>query len=328
MRTSAYNMEQKIKAEALRLGFSYCGISRAEEVCDKDVQLMESWIAEGCQADMSYLERNKEKRYNPQLLFEGTKSIISVALNYNITDSKSSIIDVAKFAKGRDYHSVMKEKLNELFNFISKLNVTNEPLSGRSFCDSAPVMERYWAWKSGMGWIGRNHCLIIPDTGSYVVIGELFLNIELSADEPITGTCMSCNKCIEVCPTGALTYSSEKERPHFDARKCLSYHTIENKEVIPNIYGKKMDRMVFGCDKCQSCCPHNYNAPQSTVFSLLPVFADKGPDILQNISEEEFNIKFRESTIKRAGYKKLKQNIGIPDHSLANGNTDSILNIS
>jgi epoxyqueuosine reductase len=309
MRTSSDNIEQKIKAEALRLGFSYCGISRAEAVSEKDILFMEGWISEGCQADMSYLERNKEKRYNPQLLFEGTKSIISVALNYYTEDRVLNKIDVAKFAKVRDYHTVMKEKLHELLNFISLLSVHDEPLCGRCFCDSAPVMERYWAWKSGMGWIGRNHCLIIPNLGSYIVLGELFLNIELNADEPITGNCLECNKCLQTCPTEALSYSNEEGTSHFDARKCLSFHTIESKERIPDIYGKKLDGIVFGCDKCQSVCPHNNNVPQSTVFSLLPFFADNNPELLQKMSEEEFNIEFSESTIKRAGYNKLKQSI-------------------
>lgn len=309
MSISSDNMEQKIKAEALRLGFSYCGISRAESVSEKEIHIMESWISEGCQADMSYLERNKEKRYNPQLLFEGTKSIISVALNYYTEESERNRIDVAKFAKVRDYHTMMKEKLNELFSFISLLNGPEELLRGRCFCDSAPVMERYWAWKSGMGWIGRNHCLIIPDLGSYIVLGELFLNIELNADKPITGNCLGCNKCLQSCPTEALSYSNEEGIIHFDARKCLSYHTIESKERVPDIYSSKLDGIVFGCDKCQSICPHNNNVPQSAVFSLLPVFEDKNPDILQNISEEEFNIEFRDSTIQRAGYNKLKQNI-------------------
>lgn len=309
MRRSSDNIELKIKAEALRLGFSYCGISRAEAVCEKDIHFMESWISEGCQADMSYLKRNKEKRYDPSLLFEGTKSIISVALNYYTKEAESNRIDVAKFAKVRDYHLVMKEKLHELFNFISLLNATDKQLSGRCFCDSAPVMERYWAWKSGMGWVGRNHCLIIPNLGSYIVLGELFLNLELNSDEPITGSCVGCNNCLQACPTGALSFSNEEGRTHLDARKCLSFHTIESKEKIPNVYSTKLDGIVFGCDKCQSACPHNENIPQSTVFSLLPVFADKNTDILQNISEEDFNIEFRESTIQRAGYNKLKQNI-------------------
>lgn len=309
MRTSSDNIEQKIKAEALRLGFSYCGISRAEAVSEKDILFMESWVSEGCQADMSYMERNKEKRYNPQLLFEGTRSIISVALNYYTEEKVCNKIDVAKFAKVRDYHTVMKEKLHELLNFISLLNAHDEPLSGRCFCDSAPVMERYWAWKSGMGWIGRNHCIIIPNFGSYIILGELFLNIELNADEPITDKCIGCNKCLQSCPTEALSYSNEEGRSHFDARKCLSFHTIESKETIPDIYSIKLDGIVFGCDKCQSVCPHNNNVPQSTVFRPLPIFAENNPDILQNISEEEFNIEFRDSTIQRAGYNKLKQNI-------------------
>ena len=310
MRISSDNIEKKIKAEALRLGFAYCGISRAEAVCEKDINFIESWIKEGCQADMSYLERNKDKRYDPQLLFEGTKSIISVALNYYTAEERAqNRIDVAKFAKVRDYHIVMKERLHELFEFISLLTAPKKRLSGRFFCDSAPMMERYLAWKSGMGWIGRNHCLIIPNLGSYIVLGELFLNIDLNADEPITGNCIGCDKCIQNCPTGALSFSNEEGRTHLDARKCLSFHTIESKEKIPNVYSTKLDGIVFGCDKCQSACPHNENIPQSTVFSLLPVFADKNTDILQNFSEEDFNIEFRESTIKRAGYNKLKQNI-------------------
>ena len=221
-------LSNEIKAEASRLGFYACGIARAESVHDDDARAVIRWLDANGHADMEYMGRNLDKRLNPELLMPGVKSIVCVAMNY--TPAKRIPEDeyqFAAYAYGKDYHDIVKQKLHQLALFVEQsIPDATLPLTYRCFCDSAPVLERYWAVKAGIGWIGRNHQLIIPKAGSMFVLGELFLNVELECDSPIKNGCGDCHKCLDVCPTKVLSLQS------FDASKCLSYQLIENRQGL------------------------------------------------------------------------------------------------
>ncbi|KAA6347642.1 Epoxyqueuosine reductase [termite gut metagenome] len=296
----------KIKNEALRLGFSACGITSADNV-NEHIQYFREWIAAGRHAGMTYLENYFEKRYHPHLLVEGVRSIVSVALNYypeRLLDEEQ--YQFAYYAYGKDYHEVMRRKLNDLFSFIH-----NElhPVRGAVFCDMAPILERYWAWRAGLGWIGKNTQLIMPKAGSYFFLGELFLDIELEYDFPFQGdNCESCVRCLNACPSKAL------EQPYkLNARKCLSYLTIENRGVIPE--GTVLGNRIYGCDECQKVCPWNRFAVPCNIqeFQPVPAFLEMRKEDWRNLTEEQFRILFKGSAVKRAKYEGLKTNIELAD---------------
>jgi len=229
-------LSSELKAEALNLGFFACGIARAEAVDDTNAQHVRQWIDEGRQADMDYMRNHTDMRLDPRLLMKGVKSIVSVAMNYTPAQHiPSDQLQFAAYAYGEDYHDIVKKKLRQLalkFDF-KELRMQDEPKKEeddvyfRVFCDSAPVLERYWATRAGLGWIGRNHQLIIPKAGSMFFLGELFLTIELDYDEPMHSRCGNCHACIDACPTGAIT----KDGP-LDANRCLSYQTMETSQKI------------------------------------------------------------------------------------------------
>ena len=288
-----------IKSEALRLGFDICGIAKAEAVAYDAVQEYNQWIGKGCHATMQYLERNCDKRFNPTLLVEGCKSIICVAMNYA---PKQHIEGIADYAQGLDYHKVVKERLYLLLQSINSVCT----VQGRAFCDSAPVLERYWAVKAGIGYIGRNRQLIIPGKGSNFFLGELLVDIELCYDAPCErNLCGDCHKCIEACPGGALSEEG------LDARKCLSYLTIEHREALPEDTGRKMGNCFYGCDRCQTVCPHNRFATPNTTPELQPneALLQMTKEKWSTLTKEEYKELFRHSAVERCKYEQLMRNI-------------------
>lgn len=292
-------LTQYIKAEALRLGFDVCGIAKAEAVESSTAGFCDLWVKDGYNGTMGYLERNCDKRYDPTLLVEGCRSIIVVALNYT---PSQAIEGISHYAQGEDYHKAVKDRL---FLLLKSIN-GKAPCNGRPFCDSAPVLERYWAVQAGLGWIGRNHQLIIPQRGSYFFLGELLIDAELDYDKPFEQShCGECRRCINNCPTAAL------DEHCFDARKCLSYLTIEHRGELPENIGEKMGNCFYGCDRCQTSCPHNRFAKPNNTPELQPT-----PELLQmtterwhSLTKEEYDSLFRKSAVERCGYEQLMRNI-------------------
>lgn len=289
-----------VKTEALRLGFDVCGISKAGAVDDEVATMYNGWIGQGKNATMQYLERNCEKRFNPTLLVEGCRSIISVAMNYA---PAKTIEGIADYAQGKDYHRIVKDRLYMLLQSINCV----QSVQGRAFSDSAPVLERYWAVKAGIGYIGRNRQLIIPGKGSKFFLGELLVDIELCYDTPLDrNLCGNCHKCIDSCPGKALDENG------LDANRCLSYLTIEHRDKLPENIGEKMGNCFYGCDRCQTVCPHNRFATPNTMPELQP-----SPLLLQmtkekwsTLTKEEYKELFRHSAVERCKYEQLMRNIG------------------
>jgi len=299
-----YRQSSMIKAEALRIGFDGCGISKAGEL-KEDSDRLSDWLQKGFHGNMKYMENHFEKRVDPAKLVDGAKSVISVILNY-FPSEKQKEADapvISKYAYGRDYHTVIRRMLKQLQEYI---NGNINPIKGRGFVDSAPVLDRAWAARSGLGWIGKNSNLISPSKGSFFFIGSLIVDIELFYDRPIPDFCGDCTRCINACPTQAIIGSRT-----IDSRKCISYHTIENKEDIdPQLQDKFMNR-VFGCDICQDVCPWNRKAIPHKVEELKPI-----PGLLEmtkkdwySINETEYDERFSKSAIKRAKYKGLRRNL-------------------
>jgi epoxyqueuosine reductase len=293
-----------IKEEAARLGFDACGISKVERL-DADAERLRLWLIRGMHGAMHYMENNYEKRVNPAELVPGSKSVISVLHNYFPARKQHDLTApvLAKYAYGEDYHKVLKKKLKLLFNFINKNIITVE---GRSFVDSAPVLDRAWAARSGLGWIGKNSNLISTKLGSFVFIGSLIIDLELSYDTAIHDHCGGCTKCLQACPTHAI-----QEPAVIDSKKCISYLTIESKNEIPEFYKDKLLNRVFGCDICQDVCPWNRKAKPHHVKEFEPV-----PDLLEmtktdwgDLDEDKYNTLFKKSAVKRTKYSGLKRNI-------------------
>ena len=292
-------LTQFIKSEALRLGFDICGTAKAEAVPDDVIRLYNQWIAQEYHGTMQYLQRNCEKRFDPTLLVEGCKSIVVVALNYY---PSHPVEGMASYAIGNDYHKIVKDKLYTLLNNINAVH----PVKGRAFCDSAPVLERHWAVQAGIGWIGNNRQLIIPHKGSYFFLGELLIDAELEYDKPFTANhCGKCRKCIDNCPTGALSDDG------FDARKCLSYLTIEYRGELPENIGKKMENMFYGCDCCLKACPHNrFSTPNNTPeFKPSDELLKMDVSKWKELTREQYDTLFAKSAVERCGYEQLMRNI-------------------
>lgn len=291
---------------AERMGFDACGIAQATALEEESAHV-EQWLEEGREGEMGYLTRNKEKRYDPRLLVEGTKSIVTVLYNYY---PKQQIGDgehykIAKYAYGADYHEVLKRKMRQLLERIE--SQTGKLEGTRVFVDSAPVLDRAWAVRCGLGFIGKNTTLIHPKKGSFFFIGHLFLPLELEATgQPLNNRCGRCTKCIDACPTGAL------EAPfHIDARKCISYLTIEYKGSLEGHDPKAFQSWMYGCDICQDACPYN----RFVLPNLEPEFQPSErlvamrEDDWKNLTKEEFDALFKHSAVQRAGYEGLKRNI-------------------
>lgn len=307
---------QLIKEEAYRIGFGACGIAQIASA-DTEALYFDHWIAHGCHAGMKYMENYRELRLNPSTLVEGGRSIISVALNYYpLKKQPADVPQIAYYAYGQDYHVVVKEKLAQLLSYIrtailplypEKDNLPEESsMQARCFTDSAPVLERYWAWRAGLGWIGKNTNLIIPGKGSFFFLGELVTDMELVYDEPVESRCGTCTRCLDACPTGAL------ERPRYlDANKCLSYLTIEHKGEIPAGQANKLGNRLYGCDTCQQVCPWNRFAKSTTVeaFRPNPALLKLSKEALSALTREEYTVIFKHSAVKRAKYEGLMRTI-------------------
>jgi epoxyqueuosine reductase len=292
-----------IKSEVLALGFSACGIAKADFV-EKDASYLRNWLEEGKEAGMSYMKNHFEKRTDPRLLVEGAKSVIVVLLNYYPGKVQNpELPQIAKYAYGKDYHIYIKNNLNKLLENIQKVV---PDVQARVFTDSAPVLEKSWAVQAGLGRIGKNSMFIHPKIGSFCFIGEIILNLELEYDTPLSHHCGNCNKCIQACPTGALTAPYE-----LDARKCLSYHTIENKEAIPEHIKPKLSNRLFGCDICQDICPSNKHIRPNSCTEMIPAegLIEMNAEDWLRLTDEEFKKKFKESALLRAGLKKIQDTI-------------------
>ena len=292
--------------EAERLGFDACGIAKATPMEEESAHV-EQWLEDHREGEMSYLTRNKEKRYDPRLLAEGTKSIVTVLYNYF---PKQPIGDgahfkIAKYAYGADYHDVLKRKLRQLLEHIE--SQTGKLEGVRVFVDSAPVLDRAWAVRCGLGFIGKNTTLIHPKKGSFFFIGHLFLPLELEeTGKPLSNRCGRCTKCLDACPTGAL------ETPfHIDARKCISYLTIEYKGSLENYEPKTFNGWMYGCDICQDVCPYNRFALPNLEPEFQPseqLLSMKEND-WKKLNQADFEALFKHSAVQRAGYEGLKRNI-------------------
>jgi len=294
-----------IKTKAKALGFYSCGISKATHL-PEDAEHLSKWLQDGKHAEMTYMENHFEKRTDPRKLMEGTKSVISVLFNYypekQLPDQNN--YKISKYAYGTDYHFVLKKKLKDLITFIN----TEEPgVNARAFVDSAPVLDRAWAAKSGLGWIGKNTCLITKEQGSYFFIGEIITDQELDYDKKVVPNhCGGCSRCIDACPTNAL-----KEYT-LDSNKCISNWTIEYKgKEIPEKFEGNFRDWIFGCDICQDVCPWNrlsepHNEPE---FKLSDQLLKITKPEWEKLTEERFSEIFKNSPVKRTGYKGLKRNI-------------------
>lgn len=302
--TSKSTYSQLIKEEAKRLGFSFCGISKAGFL-EKEAPRLEQWLKESRHGKMQYMENHFDKRLDPTLLVEGSKSVISLLYNYHNPETAlgSDRIKISQYAFGEDYHFVVKDKLQELMQFIwTEIG----EVAGRVFVDSAPVLEKAWAIKSGLGWLGKNGNLINKKAGSYFFISELILDLDLEYDHAQTDHCGSCTACLDACPTGAIF------EPHkVDGSKCISYFTIELKDAIPLEMKGKLENWVFGCDVCMDVCPWNRFAKKHSEprFEPNPLLKKMDVKDWEEISEEVFAKLFKNSPIKRTKYNGLRRNI-------------------
>lgn len=307
---TSISLKDKIKAEASRLGFFVCGFARAEPVSEAMRRHYLGWLADGRNADMAYLGNNLDKRFDPRLLMPGVKTIVVVAQNYfparRLAEGEPQIAD---YALGLDYHDIVKQKLRQLAATVGIAEY-------RAFVDTAPVLERYWAVRAGLGWIGKNQQLIIPHAGSEFFLGELFVTVELSPDEPLPNRCGTCHRCVDACPTHALGLPATcvegyGDITRFDARLCLSYQTIENRGELTVGAKAAMGDTFYGCDRCQRACPWNRFAKPSTEPLLQPreELLAMTRQKWENLTEEDYRRLFKGSAVKRAKYEGLMRNI-------------------
>ena len=298
-------LSQWIKTRATELGFSACGIVRAGHL-DEDEKRLRQWLQSGYHGEMGYMERNHEKRVDPGKLVPGARSVIIVLMNY-FTEKKLPEKDnykIAKYAYGKDYHDVIRGRLNRM---ISEITDKTGPVHARAFTDSAPVLERALAEKAGLGWIGKNTCLIHPKIGSFFFIGEIIIDLVLEYDDAkINDLCGGCTRCIDACPTAAIV------RPGLlDSRKCISYFTIEFKGDLPEMMKEQFNDWIFGCDICQDVCPWNRKAAPNGIPEFQPsqLLTEMNKERWENLSEEAFRALFRGSAVRRTKFSGLKRNI-------------------
>ncbi len=295
---------QSIKTEAKRLGFLSCGISKAEFL-EEEAPRLENWLNQNMHGEMQYMENHFDKRLDPTKLVEGSKSVISLLLNYfpsqNQKDPEAP--KISKYAYGTDYHFVIKDKLKALLNYIQE---EIGDVHGRAFVDSAPVLDKAWAARSGLGWIGKNSNLLTQQVGSFYFIAELIVDLELEYDTPVTDHCGTCTACIDACPTQAIV------DPYVvDGSKCISYFTIELKEQIPSNYRGQFDNWMFGCDVCQDVCPWNrFSKPHNEpLFNPKPELLSMTKKDWEEITQEVFSKVFQKSAVKRTKFSGLNRNI-------------------
>lgn len=292
-----------IKSTATQLGFSFCGISKAEFLKDEAPRL-EEWLRRGYQGKMHYLENHFDKRLDPTLLVPGAKSVVSLVYNYSPKkDLNPNGLKIARYAYGEDYHDVVREKLTEL---MVRIRDHIGEVDGRVFVDSAPVMERAWAQRSGVGWIGKNSLLLNRDLGIFFFLAELIIDLELEPDGPVKDYCGTCTACMDACPTDAIP-----EPYVVDGSKCISYFTIELKDEIPADVKGKFNNWIFGCDICQEVCPWNrFAKPHAEPkFDPNPQLSGMSDNEWKEMTAEVFNTVFKKSAVKRTKFEGLKRNI-------------------
>lgn len=299
------NLSRKIKDFALSAGFDLIGIAPSKQLEDHR-EVLNKWLSDGMNADMGFISRDVEKRTDPALLFNGAKSVIVAGINYYpaVKQGGNEIPVISKYAYGKDYHTVLGEKLNSLLEFI----ISCEPTSKGKICvDSAPILEKAWAREAGLGWVGKNSILINKERGSFIFLGEILINIDLEYDKPCNQDfCGSCRLCIESCPTKAIN-----ENKTIDARKCISWLTVENKNVIPEEYKGKLADRVFGCDICQDVCPFNKDIQphNKSDLRLSERIREMSREEWSSLSFDYFNKIFENSAVKRATYTRFMRNI-------------------
>lgn len=303
-----------VKDAARELGFNYCGISKAEFLEEEAPRLTE-WLKQGYAGKMSYLENHFDKRLDPRLLVPGAKSVVSLMYNYYpVKDlSREGEFKIAKYAYGEDYHDVIKGKLKI---FMEKLNQSIGDIQGRVFVDSAPVMERVWAKRGGLGWIGKNSLLINKQSGSFYFLAELIIDLALEYDGPVKDYCGTCTACMDACPTDAIP------TPYtVDGSKCISYFTIELKEAIPQEVKGKFENWIFGCDICQDVCPWNRfsTSNQENAFQPNQALKEFSKSDWQELTEEVFKAVFAKSPVKRTKLEGLIRNISFVSDPSGNG---------
>jgi len=296
---------QLIKQKALDLGFMYCGVSKADFLKEEAPRL-EGWLNSDFNGKMSYMGNHFDKRLDPRLLVEGAKSVVSLLLNYypEETQSNAEAPKISKYAYGTDYHFVIKDKLKSLMAYIHE---EIGEVGGRVFVDSAPVMDKAWAAKSGLGWIGKNSNLIHPKQGSFFFIAELIIDLDLTPDGPMKDYCGTCTRCIDACPTEAIV-----EPYVVDGSKCISYLTIELKDaILPGHFKDQMDNWMFGCDVCQDVCPWNrFSKPHKEgAFQPHENLLQMSKADWEDLTEEVFRELFRNSAVKRTKFSGLRRNI-------------------
>lgn len=300
---------EQVRAHALSLGFDACGFAKAGHLPD-EARRLEEWLKQERNATMDWMGNHFEKRVDPTLLVPGSKTVVSLLASYYHPTQKQQIgvTDkplIAKYAHGRDYHKVLKKKLRELFDFTGELLGNIE---GRVFVDSAPVLDKAWAQRAGLGWIGKNSNLLNKDIGSFFFIAEMIIDAELSYDTPVTDHCGSCTRCLDACPTDAIY-----EPYRVDASRCISYLTIEHKGEIDKKYQTQMKNWIFGCDICQDVCPWNTKPAFSFYEDLHPrkKVTEKEADNWYSLEKDEFDLTFEGSAVKRTKFEGLKRNIEI-----------------
>tara|TARA_R110000868_G_scaffold304437_19_gene565353 strand:- start:8025 stop:8969 length:945 start_codon:yes stop_codon:yes gene_type:complete len=295
-----------IRQKAIQLGFDACGFAKAERL-NSEAERLEKWLSEDRHGTMDWMENNFEKRVDPTVLVPGSKTVVSLLASYHhpIHNEQIGIIDeplIAKYAQGRDYHKVLKKQLKELFHFTSELV---GGLEGRFFVDSAPVLDKAWAVRAGLGWVGKNSNILNKNLGSWFFIAEMIIDTELIYDTPTTDHCGTCTACIDSCPTDAI-YEPYK----VDATKCISYLTIEHKDEIETRYHTDIKNWVFGCDICQDVCPWNSKAKLAQLVDLHPRKKVLEAEF-DDISEEGFNLLFEGSAVRRTKFEGFSRNLEI-----------------
>jgi len=297
-----------IKAEAKRLGFMSCGISKAGFL-EEEAPRLENWLKKNMNGEMRYMENHFDKRLDPRLLVPGAKSVVSLLLNYFPEEQqREDSFKISKYAYGTDYHFVIKDKLKEFLEYIRE---TIGEVDGRAFVDSAPVLDKAWAAKSGLGWVGKHSNLLTKQAGSFYFIAELIIDLDLEYDTPVTDHCGSCTACIDACPTQAIV------DPYIvDGSKCISYYTIELRNEIPDYAQDKLDDWMFGCDVCQDVCPWNrFSKPHSEpLFNPKTQILENSKKEWRELTQEVFSEIFRKSPVKRTKYSGLMRNIEFLDN--------------
>ncbi|MBL6657940.1 MAG: tRNA epoxyqueuosine(34) reductase QueG [Flavobacteriales bacterium] len=303
MDSSNKSYKKIISEEALRLGFSYCGFSKADFL-EEEAPRLEKWLNDNYHGEMSYMANHFDIRLDPRLLVDNAKTVVSLLLNYYTDEPQNpDAPKLSKYAYGEDYHFVIKDKLKSLLAFIQdEIGEVN----GRVFVDSAPVMDKAWAVKGGLGWMGKNTNIINKTKGSFFFIAELIIDLELEPDNAVLDHCGTCTACIDACPTQAIIAPYQ-----IDGSKCISYFTIELKESIPNEMKGKMDDWMFGCDVCQDVCPWNRFSIQHNEerFRPHPDLLDMTKDDWNEMNELTFNKVFKKSAVKRTKFSGLKRNL-------------------